>query len=127
MKMKKTILMITILASMIVVGCGQNTKANYDSDVETNNFKKTRRLVVVNELDSKILVQIVGNFTVSQATNQSDLEVLCEVKKDVYKKHIVHINDNNFYVIEDITGAKDKASDYEVIYSPRRIVSYKLK
>ena len=42
------------------------------------------------------------------------------------KKHIVHINDNEFYVIEDITGAKDKCSDYEVLYTPRKIFSYRL-
>ena len=52
------------------------------------------------------------------------INVICEMEDGSYKKHIVGLNQETMYVVEDIGGAKVNKYKYEVNYIPESIVPF---
>lgn len=52
----------------------------------------------------------------------NELEIICEVADNVYKKHFIYLNDYTLYVVEDVSGAYVDKYHYEVNYIPEMIV-----
>ena len=54
------------------------------------------------------------------------VKLIVETADGSYKKHIVHMNRDSMYVIEDLGGAKVNKYKYEVNYIPESIVPFKV-
>lgn len=52
------------------------------------------------------------------------ISIICEMEDGTYKKHIIGLNENTMYVIEDLGGAKVNKYKYEVNYIPESIVPF---
>lgn len=102
-------------------GCGrQSTRVAYNISKEADNFNVTRRLEVINARTDKPVFELIGNFAIAN-NDTNELEVTVEIGKDIYKKHLVYLNDWTIYVVEDVSGAYVDKYHYEVNFLPEMI------
>lgn len=126
-KLKIVILLgIMILAGVILSGCTEVNRVSSNIRQEADNFNITRRIVVYNARTDKIVFELIGNFSLQNNTS-NELEIICEVDNNVYKKHFVYLNEYTLYVVEDISGAYVDKYHYEVNYIPEMIVPVTFK
>lgn len=126
-KFKIVILLgIMILAGVILSGCTEVNRVSSNIRQEADNFNITRRIVVYNARTDKIVFELIGNFSLQNNTS-NELEIICEVDNNVYKKHFVYLNEYTLYVVEDVSGAYVDKYHYEVNYIPEMIVPVKFK
>lgn len=120
------LLLIMILAIMILSGCTEVNRVSSNIRQEADNFNITRRIVVYNARTDKIVFELIGNFSLQNNT-ANELEIICEVDNNVYKKHFVYLNEYTLYVVEDVSGAYVDKYHYEVNYIPEMIVPVTFK
>lgn len=120
---KKTVITLSalVIAGIMLTGCAT------DSDVVSenlskaaDNFEVNRRIVMFNGITDKYLMEIVGNCSISDEGNQ--LEVVCKVGKDQYKKHFLGLSDNVSYFVEQGESVGASASQYRVTFKPSVIL-----
>ena len=121
-KLKIVILLgIIILVAIVLTGCTEVNRVSSNIKQEADNFNVTRRIVVYNARTDKIVFELIGNFSI-QNNMSNELEIICEVDNNVYKKHFVYLNEYTLYVVEDVSGAYVDKYHYEVNYIPEMIV-----
>lgn len=120
--MKKTIaILLTLAMALCFVGCSQADRVSTNISKEADRFNVTRRLAVINARTDKPIFEIIGNFSISNNTN-NELEIICEVEQGKYKKHFVYFNEWTIYTVEDVSGAYVDNYHYEVNYLPEMII-----
>lgn len=120
--MKKILcLVLVVLMTTSLVACSQASRVSHNISKDANRFNVTRRLAVINARTDKPVFEIIGNFSISNNTN-NELEIVCEVEKGKYKKHFVYLNEWTIYTVEDISGAYVDNYHYEVNYLPEMII-----
>ena len=121
--MKKNIAVIVcvLLVVTMFAGCRQSDRVSYNVSKQADNFNVTRRLAVINARTDKPVFELIGNFSVSNNTT-NELEVIVETEKNVYKKHLVYLNEWTIYVVEDVSGAYVDPYHYEVNFLPEMII-----
>lgn len=112
---------IMVLGVLTLSGCRQADRVSYNIGKEADNFNVTRRIVVYNARTDKLVFELIGNFSI-HTNSTHELEILCEVDNNVYKKHFVYLNDWTLYVVEDVSGAYVDKYHYEVNYIPEMII-----
>lgn len=85
-----------------------------------DNFEVNRRIVMFNGITDKYLMVIEGACSIEDEGNQ--LEVVCKVGKDEYKKHFLGLSDNVSYFVEQGEGVKASATNYRVTFKPQSIL-----
>ena len=120
-KIKIVLLAIMILIGcLLLTGCTEVNRVSSNLGKEADNFNITRRIIVMNARTDTIMFELVGNFSLQNNSN-NELEVICEVGKNLYKKHFIRLNENTLYVVEDVSGAYVDKYHYEVNYIPEMI------
>ena len=119
--LKKICLVLCITIALGLCGCRQSERVSYNIGKEADNFNVTRRLAVINARTDKPVFELIGNFSLSN-NSENELEVVCEVGNGVYKKHFVYLNEWTIYVVEDVSGAYVDNYHYEVNFLPEMIV-----
>ena len=121
--MKKIVSLVVILILVLIVlcGCTEVNRVSYNIKQQADNFNVTRRIVVMNTRTDTVMFELIGNFSL-QNNNSNELEIVCEVDNNVYKKHFIYLNDYTLYVVEDVSGAYVDKYHYEVNYIPEMIV-----
>jgi len=101
-----------------------------DADVAARNISKAaeqfevaRRIVFVNGITDKYLLQIEGLCSVetSESALGGSLEVTCKDGKG-FKKSFLGLSDNVTYFVEQIDSIKVSTTRYRVIFKPETIV-----
>ena len=118
----------TVIAMAIAIGMGLTlTGCSEDSEIASenlskaaDNFEVNRRIVMFNGITDKYLMEIVGNCSIEDEGNQ--LEVICKVGKDQYKKHFLGLSDNVSYFVEQGDAVKASANHYRVTFKPQSIL-----
>ncbi len=85
-----------------------------------DNFEVQRRIVMFNGITDKYLMEIVGACSIDD--DGSQLEVICKVSKDKYKKHFLHLSDNVSYFVEQGEPVKVSSMHYRVTFKPQTII-----
>lgn len=125
--MKKKLIVLGLgfcLLSGLLVGCRESDKASYNVSQEADNFNVLRRLAVINSRTDKVEFELIGAFSLEVDEDDNQIEVVAETENGSYKKHIIGLNENTMYVIEDLGGAKVNKYKYEVNYIPESIVPF---
>lgn len=128
--MKKKILAVIVICLVIIgcTGCRQSEKVNYNMSKEADNFNVIRRVVAINTVTDKPLIEVIGRISINADAEDNQLEILIQTGKDEYKKHIVGLNNaTTTYVIEDLYGAKVNSYKYTINYQPESIVPINFK
>lgn len=116
----KTALAVAVLA-------GGLTACSDDADIVSDNLSKAadnfevaRRVVMFNGITDEYLLVIEGTCSIHDDGNQ--LEVVCKVGPDEYKKHFLGLSDNVSYFVEQGAAVEASANHYRVTFRPQEIV-----
>ena len=128
--MKKKILttiLVAVVVSAIVTGCTEVDQVSHNVSQEADNFNVLRRLTVINSRSDKAEFELIGAFSLQVDNAENQIEVICELEDGTYKKHIIGLNDETMYVVEDLGGAKVNKFKYEVNFLPEQILPWSVK
>lgn len=111
--MKKKIISIIaiVLISVILVGCSEASKVNYNMSKQADYFDIERRIVVYNARTDKVIFEAEGYMSVSNNSN-GELVVTCKTGPNQYRKNYIYLNDYTLYAVEDINGTHTDAYHY---------------
>lgn len=125
MNTKNKIISIVLAGALCAAatGCGREAdKVSYNVSQEADNFNVLRRLTVINSRTDKPEFELIGAFSLNVDSSDNQIEVTCELEDGSYKKHIVGLNENTMYVVEDLGGAEVNRYRYEVNFLPESIL-----
>lgn len=123
MKKKVLLLMMCLTICMIIGGCTEANQVSYNVSQEADNFNVLRRFAVINTRTDKVEFELIGAFSLD-ASEYPKIKVIVEKDGGTYLKHIIGLNDDTFYVVEDLGGAEVNKYKYEVNYIPETIVPF---
>jgi hypothetical protein len=125
--MTRTQRIAAAVAGVVMLGLGTTACFEDDADVASenvskaaDNFEVQRRIVMFNGITDKYLMEIIGACSISDEGNQ--LEVICKVGKDQYKKHFLGLSDNVSYFVEQGEPVTASAMHYRVTFKPQSIL-----
>ena len=126
--MKKKIvavMAVVMLAAMTLVGCTEASQVSHNVSQEADNFNLLRRFAVINTRTDNVEFELIGAFSLQvENSHDNQVEVVVELEDGTYKKHIIGMNENTMYVVEDLGGAEVNKYKYEVNYIPETIVPF---
>ena len=126
--MKKKIvavMAVVMLAAMTLAGCTEASQVSHNVSQEADNFNVLRRFAVINTRTDKVEFELIGAFSLQvENSHDNQVEIVVELEDGTYKKHIIGMNENTMYVVEDLGGAKVNKYKYEVNYIPETIVPF---
>lgn len=122
-KVKKVIIATigVVLSAVLLCSCTEAERVTYNVQKEADNFNVTRRLSVINARSDKPVLELIGNFSISN-NEENELVVTIEVAPNVYKVDYVYLNDWVMYTIEDVSGAYVDKYHYEMNFLPEMII-----
>lgn len=82
----------------------------------------TRRITVFNTRTDKVLMQMTGVMSLKTDSDTKELNVIVK-DGETYHKHMIFLNDDTTYVVEDIGGADVSRSAYEIHFLPEVLES----
>ena len=120
--MKKIIKALVISTVLTLTGCTQADTVRHNLTENADSFSITRRITVFNTRTDKVLMQMTGVMSIKTDSDTKELNVLVK-DGEKYYKHIIYLNDDTTYVMEDIGGADVSRSAYEIHFLPEVLQS----
>lgn len=120
--MKKIIKALVISTVLTLTGCTQADTVRHNLTENADSFSITRRITVFNTRTDKVLMQMTGVMSIKTDSDTKELNVLVK-DGETYYKHIIYLNDDTTYVMEDIGGADVSRSAYEIHFLPEVLQS----
>ena len=120
--MKKIIKALALATLLVTTGCTQADKVRYNITEDADSFNITRRITVFNTRTDKVLMQMTGVMSIKTDKDTKELNVLVK-NGETYYKHIIYLNDDTTYVMEDVGGADVSRSAYEIHFLPEVLQS----
>lgn len=120
--MKKIIKALAISTVLTLTGCTQADTVRHNITENADSFSITRRITVFNTRTDKVLMQMTGVMSIKTDSNTKELNVLVK-DGETYYKHIIYLNDDTTYVMEDVGGADVSRSAYEIHFLPEVLQS----
>lgn len=108
------------VAAVALTGCTDADVATHNLSRDADNFKVDRRVVFFNGITDEYLLTIEGRCAITDQEIQ--LEVICKVDDDRYKKHFLGLSDNVSYFVEQLEPREASASNYKVVFKPSTIL-----
>lgn len=120
---KKTIAAMSALAvgALALAGCTSNAeKANLNLSTAADNFEVQRHIVGINGITGSYEFEVVGRCSVNDQGHQ--LEVTCKHGANEYRKHMIGLSDNTFYVAEQLEAIDVSVYHTRVIIKPETLI-----
>lgn len=120
--MKKIIKALALATLLVTTGCTQADTVRHNLTENADSFNITRRITVFNTRTDKVLMQMTGVMSIKTDKDTKELNVLVK-DGETYYKHIIYLNDDTTYVMEDVGGADVSRSAYEIHFLPEVLES----
>ena len=120
--MKKIIKALALVTLLTTIGCTQADTVRHNLTEDADSFNITRRITVFNTRTDKVLMQMTGVMSIKTDSGTKELNVLVK-DGETYYKHLIYLNDDTTYVMEDIGGADVSRSAYEIHFLPEVLQS----
>ena len=120
--MKKIIKALALVTLLTTTGCTQADTVRHNLTENADSFSITRRITVFNTRTDKVLMQMTGVMSIKTDSDTKELNVLVK-DGETYYKHIIYLNDDTTYVMEDVGGADVSRSAYEIHFLPEVLQS----
>lgn len=120
--MKKIIKTLALVTLLVTTGCTQADTVRHNLTENADSFSITRRITVFNTRTDKVLMQMTGVMSIKTDSDTKELNVLVK-DGETYYKHIIYLNDDTTYVMEDVGGADVSRSAYEIHFLPEVLQS----
>lgn len=113
-----------VLAGMVgmgLVACESGAdKVNQNLSTAADNFEVQRHIVGINGITGKYEFEVVGRCSINDQGNQ--LEVMCKHAENDYRKHMVGLSDNTFYVAEQLDPIDVSEYHTRIILKPQNLI-----
>ena len=114
---------IGALALPLMAGsCDDAGVASYNLSKAADMFEIDRRVVFYNGITGNYMLTIEGLCSIESDTMDAQLEVVCKVGHDAYKKHFLGLSDNVTYFVEQLEPKGVSVYHYRVIFKPQTIL-----
>ncbi|WP_277048463.1 hypothetical protein [Solobacterium moorei] len=120
--MKKIIKTLALATLLTTTGCTQADTVRHNITENADSFNVTRRITVFNTRTDKVLMQMTGVMSIKTDSGTKELNVLVK-DEETYYKHLIYLNDDTTYVMEDVGGADVSRSAYEIHFLPEVLES----
>jgi hypothetical protein len=120
--MKKHMLLILALITIILSSCSDADTASYNISKEADMFKVNRRIVFYNGINGDYILTIEGFCSIGNNDTSKEVTITCKTGESDYKKHFLGLSDNVTYFAEQIEGKNVRAKNYKVIFKPSVIL-----
>ena len=120
--MKKIIKALALATLLTTTGCTQADTVRHNITENADSFNVTRRITVFNTRTDKVLMQMTGVMSIKTDSGTKELNVLVK-DGETYYKHLIYLNDDTTYVMEDVGGADVSCSAYEIHFLPEVLES----
>ena len=120
--MKKIIKALALVTLLNTTGCTQADTVRHNLTEDADSFNITRRITVFNTRTDKVLMQMTGVMSIQTDKDTQELNVLVK-DGETYYKHLIYLNDDTTYVMEDVGGADVSRSAYEIHFLPEVLES----
>ena len=120
--MKKIIKALVISTVLTLTGCTQADTVRHNLTEDADSFNITRRITVFNTRTDKVLMQMTGVMSIKTDSDTKELNVLVK-DGETYYKHLIYLNDDTTYVMEDVGDADVSRSAYEIHFVPEVLES----
>ena len=120
--MNKVWTMLAAVGFMLAAfaGCDDAKIASRNLSKAAENFEIDRRIIFYNGITDTYMLTIDGRCAIDDQGKQ--LEVVCKVGQDAYKKHFLGLSDNVTYFAEQLETADVSAYHYRVTFKPQTIL-----
>ena len=110
-----------VASALIITGCSSNAKkANENLSIAADNFEVQRHIVGINGITGSYEFEVVGRCSVNDQGHQ--LEVTCKHGENEYRKHMIGLSDNTFYVAEQLDAIDVSVYHTRVIIKPENLL-----
>ncbi len=113
-----------MVGATLLTACGPGTsdanKVNENLSIAADNFEVQRHIVGVNGITDKYAFEVVGRCSIKDEGHQ--LEVTCKHGPNEYKKHMIGLSDNTFYVVNQLENMDASAYHTRVIIKPETLI-----
>jgi len=122
-KIKIGLILGVLLSIILLTGCQDDAQvASYNLVKAADNFEINRRIVFFNGITDNYLLEIEGKCSIEADQYDSQLEVVCKVGDEKYKKHFLGLSDNVAYFVEQLESSHASAYHYRVTFKPQTII-----
>jgi len=122
MKFRRTAAsVIALIMATALTACTTNAeKANENLSIAADNFEVQRHIVGVNGITGEYAFEVVGRCSINDQGNQ--LEVTCRHGENEYRKHMIGLSDNTFYVAEQLDAIDVSVYHTRIIIKPETLL-----
>lgn len=122
-KIKAIILALLTVSAFALVGCDSQADTVSDNlSKDADAYKIYRRLVFINAITDKYLLQVEGYCALGNKDPQYEVSFTCKVGADKYIKDFVRISDNVTYTVEQLAAVPVDPFHYKVVFRPETII-----
>lgn len=121
-KLAITAALLAGAATLSACGPGNSdaSKVGENLSIAADNFEVQRHIVGVNGITDKYAFEVVGRCSINDQGHQ--LEVICKHGPNEYKKHMIGLSDNVFYVAEQLETMDASVYHTRVIIKPEALL-----
>jgi len=119
MKKLSKVLMLTAVG-LGLVSCNDARVASNNLSDAADRFEIDRRTIFYNGITGEYILTIRGKCSIQQTSNQ--LEVICMLGANKFKKHFLGLSDNVTYFSEQMEGVNVSRYHYNVEFKPQTII-----
>ena len=121
--MKKKIAAVVIALGLVfgATACGSDAKtASENVSKAADQFEVQRKIVGINGLTNTIAFEVEGRCSINDQGHQ--LEVICRHAANDYRKHMIGLSDNTFYVAEQLDGIDVSVYHTRIVIRPEALL-----
>lgn len=121
--MKWKVLASVILSGVLLLSACTSPadRASGNLSKDADNFQVYRRIVFVNGITDKYLLEIDGFCSLGNNDKDRELSVTCKVPGG-FKKDFVGLSDNVTYTVEQLSAVNVSTGHYVVFFRPETII-----
>lgn len=127
--MKRTKRVVAALAMVVTLGLTATACFEDDADIASenvskaaDNFEVNRRIVLINTMTDKYLLEVEGACSIEKDVEEEQLEVICKTGKNEYVKDFFGLSRNVTYTVEQGEPVKASAYHYRKTFKPQSIL-----
>lgn len=114
---------LVVATGLTAVACTSDAEVASENVSEAaDNFEVNRRIVMINTITDKYLLEVKGACSIEVDSEDSQLEVICKTGKDSYVKEFFGLSRNVTYTVEQGEPVKASAYHYRKTFKPQSIL-----